>query len=178
MREFKFLFDPDVKGLRDWHNWLDANRGDRAQLRRAQSPDDVLLTTAFAHFLQHMPRRWSEDLAITDAALVAAVLARVRQDDSKTSFAKALASPKVGGTKARMSELRFQQLQKSHTPEDFFKRLCRAVALLGGEVNIPALANDILHWLKENRTAPAIKAQDRLAVRWASDYYANFKTSN
>ena len=177
MNEFRFLSEHDVERLRKWHQWLDDNRGDRSQLRRAQSPDDVLLTPAFAHFLQQLPQRWSEEIAITDAAFVAAVLARVKQDDSKTSFAKALALPRDGGSKAVMSELRFQQLQKSRNPEDFFKHLCRALLLLRGKVNLAALANDILHWLKENRFAPARKAQERLAVRWASDYYANFNSN-
>jgi CRISPR system Cascade subunit CasB len=173
------LDQEDCKALLTWWGWLDDHsRGDRAVLRRASSPDDVLLTPAFAHFLQKMPTRWVENKAIrlSDAAMVAAVVARVKKHDgSKKSFATSLASAKEGGSKAAMSELRFQQLQKSRTPEEFFPRLCRAIDLLGGRVNIISMADDALHWLSENRSGPASKPDKRLAVRWASDYYAALK---
>lgn len=172
------LDQDDYKALLAWWSWLDDNRGDRAVLRRAGSPEDVLLTPAFAHFLQKMPPRWVKNDAVllSDAALVAAVIARVKiHDDSKRSFATSLASAKEGGSKAAMSELRFQQLQKSRTPDEFFSRLCRAVDLLGRKVNIISLADDILHWLAENRFGPASKPEKRLAVRWASDYYTALK---
>lgn len=180
----KKLNDQDVKCLKSWWHWLDDNRGDRAQLRRAESPDDILLTPAFAHFLQKMPESWrkgesekGEKLLITDMGMIAAVLARVKTEpnDSDITFAKSLAKAKEGGSKAAMSELRFQQLQKSRTPEDFYIRICRAVNLLGGKVNIASLADDIAHWLAEFRYGPASKPADRLAVRWASDYYAVYK---
>jgi len=173
------LDQEDCSALLSWWNWLDDNRGDRAILRRANSPDDVLLTSAFAHFLQKMPSKWSDNkhsLPLTDAAMVAAIIARVKiHDATRTSFAKALASPKEGGSKAAMTELRFQQLQKSRTPEDFFSRLSRAVDLLGRKTNILSLADDTLHWLNEHRFGPSSKPMERLAVRWASDYYAAFK---
>jgi CRISPR system Cascade subunit CasB len=113
---------------------------------------------------------------LTDAAMIAAVVARVKtSDDRKKSFATSLASAKEGGSKAAMSELRFQQLQKSRTPEEFFLRLCRAIDLLGRKVNIISMADDALHWLSENRFGPDSKPDKRLAVRWASDYYAALK---
>lgn len=172
------LDQDDCKALLTWWGWLDDNRGDRAVLRRAESPDDALLSPAFAHFLQKMPMRWieTETIPLTDAAMVAAVIARVKEHDgSLKSFAAALASAKEGGSKAAMSELRFQQLQKSRTPDEFFTRLCRAVDLLGCKVNIISLADDILHWLNESRFGPASRPTERLAVRWASDYYTALK---
>ncbi|MDP0562630.1 MAG: type I-E CRISPR-associated protein Cse2/CasB [Candidatus Endonucleobacter sp. (ex Gigantidas childressi)] len=175
----KVLSSETLTRLLAWWHWLDDNRGDRAELRRAESPEDILLTPAFSHFLQQMPEDWddSKKIQIQDAAMVAAVLARVKTAESnkKTTFATALAKPKEKRGKAAMSELRFQQLQKSRTPDDFFRRVCRAVALLNGKANIACLADDVLHWLQEHRYGPASKAQDRLAVRWASDYYAAFK---
>ena len=173
--------EDDLKPLLAWWHWLDepGNSGARALLRRAVNPEDIMLTPAFAHFLQAMPDRWSGNKAIqlSDTAMVAAVLARVKErpKDLELSFARSLAQPKEKGGKAAMSELRFQQLQKSRTPDDFFRRICRAVALLNGKANIASLADDILYWLREHRDGPASKAQDRLAVRWASDYYAVFK---
>ncbi|MDP2347151.1 MAG: type I-E CRISPR-associated protein Cse2/CasB [Gammaproteobacteria bacterium] len=173
----RILTTEETSGLMKWWVTLDKNRGDRAQLRRAQSPEDILLTPAFSHFLRQMPENWSENkkIRLTDAAMVAAVVARVTKSDPRFSFAKSLASPREGGTKAVMSELRFRQLQKSRSEEEFFTRICRAVDLLHRQANIASLADDILHWLGELRFGPADKPMDRIAVKWASDYYANFK---
>jgi len=177
MKVYQYLTEHDVNQLRAWHAWLDDNRADRAQLRRAQSPEDILLSPAFAHFLGRMPERWQDPgtINLLDAAMVSAVLARVKIDDVKHSFATALAMPKESAGRAAMSELRFQQLQKSRTPEDFFRRICRAVALLGGKANIASLADDILQWLLEYRYAPERRPDQRLALRWATDYYTALK---
>ncbi len=180
MTDYRKLSVADTDQLKEWWHWLDSNRGDRAQLRRASVADDILMTSAFSHFLQKMPRYWGvaegqKGIALSDAAMVAAVLAKVQAPDEKNSFSRALALPKEGGSKAVMSELRFQQLQKSRSPDEFFTRICRAVDMLGGKVNITSLADDILHWLSEFRFGPSSRPQGRLAVRWATDYYAVFK---
>jgi len=184
MIKLKKISEEDSGCLKQWWKWLDNNRGDRAQLRRASNADDVLLTPAFSHFLHAMPKNWREgstgkgaSLSISEIAVIAAVLARVKSEPSKAgvSFAKSLALPKEAGGKAPMSELRFQQLQKSRSPEVFFTLVCRAVNLLGGKANITSLADDISHWLIEFRNGPASKPENRLAVRWASEYYAAFK---
>lgn len=166
----------DAECLRRWWCSLDENRGDRAQLRRAQSPDDILLTPAFAHFLQILPKAWIDDMRLFDLAMVAAILARVKNDvsDENVTLAKSLSVPK-DAKKPVMSELRFQQLQKSRTPQEFFIRLCRAIQLLGGTANVVLLTEDILHWLAEHRYGPSSKPEQRLAVRWASDYYMQIK---
>lgn len=169
------LTEKDKTFLVAWHKGLDQNRGDRAVLRRASSFDDILLLPAFMRFIHQMPSEWLalKDYQLVDAAMVAALVARVTDNkDEKHTFARSLATPaKEGGSKPAMSELRFQQLQKSRTPEDFFRRVQRAVDLLGGKVNICSLAEDVLLWMKEQRYGPASKPQDRLAIRWATDYY-------
>ena len=180
MKDYRRLNEQDIAQLTTWWQSLQTNRGGRAQLRRAKSPDDILLTSAFAQFLRHMPGYWSVDpgakgIWINDAAMVAAALSRVKDNACSNSFATSLAQPKEKGGNAAMSELRFQQLQKSRTEAEFFTRICRAIDLLGGKANIASLADSILHWLVEYRFAPATRPQDRLAVKWASDYYAVFK---
>lgn len=160
-----------------WWQWLEESRGYRAILRRASSPSDVLLTPAFAHFIRSV---WSSDadyvhLHISDAAVLAAVIARVKINNKANSFAKSLALPKDGGSKAVMSELRFMQLQKASTEEEFFTRICRAIKMLDGKVSIESLVDDILLWLREFRQGYARDPQNRLAVRWATDFYTNYK---
>jgi len=170
------LRDPETREkLRKWWESLEDNRGARARLRRAEHPDDVLLTEPFFQFLCQMPADWSEPANLSTSAIIAATLAHVRQ-----SFASQLASPnKEVSDKPCMSEFRFQQLQKSRDPEEFFMRLLRAVRLADNKVNLFSLADSILHWMKEYRFGINREPQKRLAVRWANDYYvASSKAKN
>lgn len=169
---YRFL-NPQATGgrLLEWWKWLDENRGDRARLRRAEKPDDVLLTGAFSRFLSEMPESWSDSGQLPASALVAAILAHVKGNQDTATFAAQLATPRDGGDKPRMSELRFQQLQKSNDPGEFFRRLLRAVRMLDGNVNILSLANDALHWMHEYQRGIDRNPQARLAFCWANDYY-------
>jgi len=86
------------------------------------------------------------------------------------SFAEQLATP-TRGEKSPISELRFQQLLKSRTTDDFYRRVLRAIRLMDGKVNITSLANDIIHWHQEFDNQIDRKPSNRLAVRWATDYF-------
>ncbi|WP_299946910.1 type I-E CRISPR-associated protein Cse2/CasB [uncultured Microbulbifer sp.] len=179
MAGYQYLNREEVRRLRDWHTGLNdkGGHGDRARLRRAVEPMDVVPTPTFVRFLQAMPECWQNngDIPLEDAALVATLVAHVKTDKPSAppkSFAHYLATSREGSSKPAMSELRFSQLQKSRDLTDFYRRLVRALALLKGDVDIAALANDLLHWQRERRTTPTRRVQDRLAVRWASDYYA------
>jgi CRISPR system Cascade subunit CasB len=187
MSHYYFFEYEDIQALQRWHKWLDDNRGDRARLRRAESPEDILLTEAFSHFLQKMPETdaWRKNLATS--ACIAGALSQVKIDKQSNSrihnkkdsdkvkvmasFAEQLATPLDAKSKAPMSELRFQQLQKSTSPEDFYRRIIRAIRLLNGQVNILSLANDIIHWHREFEHPSSHSPANRLAVRWATDYF-------
>lgn len=178
MQSIRYLNDQLVcSKLREWWNWLDKNRGDRARLRRIESGADAVLTDAFRHLLDYvpelmeqLPKRWSEAQRLSGLALVAAILAHVKKDVEDKSFASQLAAPKIGD-KPRMSTPRFQQLQISHDPEEFYRRMLRAVRLLESNVNIVSLADNILHWLDEHYWGVDRNPQNRLIFSWASDYY-------
>lgn len=199
MREdYYFLDTAEKQALQRWHTWLDDNRGDRARLRRAESPEDILLTDAFFHFLEQMNKaspHWSQNKPMLTSASMAGAISHVKTDkqtpsklynskendaSKKTaSFAEQLATPSDGKSKAPMSELRFQQLQKSPTTDDFYRRIIRAIRLLDGNVNIVSLANDIIHWHREFEYQIDRQPAKRLAVRWATDYFtALSKNSN
>jgi CRISPR system Cascade subunit CasB len=171
VNEQKFWTEEAQQKLRSWFSWLQENRGDRARMRRAETPDDVVLSEPFFNFLRQMPEVWALQQNLPIAAMIAAVLAHVKDNDGKKSFAAQLASTKPGTDRSRMSELRFQQLQKSRTPDEFFRRLIRAVKLADGQVNILSLADSIRRWMNEYRYGTSLKPFDRLAVRWANDYY-------
>ncbi|MGR9116780.1 MAG: type I-E CRISPR-associated protein Cse2/CasB [Gammaproteobacteria bacterium] len=195
MNQYPFLEFDDQKALQHWHQWLEDNRGDRARLRRAEGPEDILLTDAFFHFLEKMPDtdRWRKNMLVS--ASVAGALSVVKTNKQSisriykskdagssvkpASFAEQLATPTEGKSKAPMSELRFQQLQKSKTIDDFYRRILRAIRLLDGNVNILSLANDIIHWHREYQHTIDRNPNNRLAVRWATDYFtalANIKS--
>lgn len=169
------LTPEEIKELKSWHAWLDDNRGDRARLRRAESAEDILLTDAFFHFLNKMPQpfpqKLPEDQRLYVAATIAGLISHVEEDDSTRSFPTQLATPQAGKNKAPMSELRFQQLQKSPTIDDFYRRIIRAIRLLGKSVNIASLANDIIHWHQEFEKPIGRHPAKRLAVHWATDYF-------
>jgi CRISPR system Cascade subunit CasB len=182
MSEYRFLTLAEINTLQRWHHWLDDNRGDRARLRRAERPEDILLTDAFYHFLEKMSENWRKKKNIFTSAAVAGLLAHIKEDrqtlseiyenkpKKMASFAEQLAGP-TKRKKPPMSELRFQQLQKSRTTGDFYRRVLRAIRLLDGKVNIPSLANDIIHWHQEFNNQIDHKPSNRLAVRWATDYF-------
>ncbi len=183
---YNFLSFEEQKSLQHWHRRLDDNRGDRARLRRAERPEDILLTDAFFNFLQRMPEGWRERMPMLTSAAVAGLLSHVKEnrqalsrgyqpkDKNKqrniASFAEQLATP-AKSKKPPMSELRFQQLQKSLTTDDFYRRILRAIRLLDGKVNISSLANDIIHWNQEFDNQIDREPAKRLAVRWATDYF-------
>jgi CRISPR system Cascade subunit CasB len=186
MSEYRFLTLAEINTLKRWHHWLDNNRGDRARLRRAEGPEDILLTDAFFNFLNLMPESWRENNPMFTSAAVAGLVAHVKEDrqilskgfqpkdknkpKKMASFAEQLATPGKS-KKPPMSELRFQQLQKSRTTSDFYRGVLRAIRLLDGKVNISSLANDIIHWHQEFDNQIARKPSNRLAVRWATAYF-------
>ena len=187
MREFYFLTMAENNALQHWHRRLDDNRGDRARLRRAERPEDILLTQAFFQFLQKMPESWREKNPMFTSAAVAGLLSHIKEnrqvlskvnppkDEDKPKkmapFAEQLATLAKGKEKPPMSELRFQQLQKSRTTADFYHRVLRAIRLLDCKVNIPSLARDIIQWHREFDNQIDRKPGNRLAVRWATDYF-------
>ena len=176
---YRFLNDSeDCHRLMSWWEALKEKRGDRARLRRAETPADVLLTDAFFRFLQQMPAAWADTERLLSSAVIAATLAHVMEPRVGETFAAQLAAPKEGGKRARMSELRFQRLQKSRDPEEFFMRLLRAIRLADSSVNIFSLAESILHWMNEYRYGVDREPQKRLAVRWATDYYKEVMKHN
>lgn len=175
----RFLNDSDdCPRLLAWWQSLDGNRGDRARLRRADTPADVLLTEPFFRFLQQMPDAWAAPERLLSSALIAAILSHVKEPRDGQTFATQLALPRQSGKKAHtgepcMSALRFQQLQKSRDPDEFFRRLLRAIRLAESKVNIISLTESILHWMNEYRYGVDREPQKRLAIRWATDYYTS-----
>jgi len=188
----------DHQVLENWWRWLDDNRGHRAKLRRADSADDIMMMDAFYTFLysKHNPALplstpWKDTKNFHAAALVCGLLARVKKnslsmikkeamteeqdafkkESKQASFAECLAMPNSGGNSPIMSELRFQRLQKSESVDVFYLNMCRAIDLLKGDVPIHSMIDDVLLWYKEFENGLDKEPRNRLAIRWASDYF-------
>ena len=171
-----------IDKILSWHSWLNNRKsgqrlsgyGHRAILRRAASAEDVLLSEAFYKFLHEMSQTaWRSDGEhLYASAMVVGLLAHVDEHISEMSFAAQLAADPDDNNRACMSLLRFQILQKSPTPEDFYRHMLGAIKLRRGKVNIKSMIEGILLWLDEfNRPPDDTPAMQRLAVIWANDYY-------
>jgi CRISPR system Cascade subunit CasB len=193
MSGYHLITSGEQSALQHWHRSLKDNRGDRARLRRAERPEDVLLCDAFFHFLNQMPEGWREQKPLFTSAAVAGLLAHVEEDrqiesrgyqpkdenkpKNMASFAELLARP-IKGERPPVSELRFQQLQKSRNTDEFYRGVIRAINLLSGRVNIPSLSNDVIHWHQEFNSHVDREPAKRLAVRWATDYFTALPKEN
>jgi len=169
--QYQMISSGDCQRLVCWWESLKEKRGDRARLRRAERPDDILLTEPFFTFLKQMPDAWAKKEKLLALAIIAGVLSHVDENINDKTFAAQLASSKKGGNKACVSELRFQQLQKSHDPDEFFRRLLRSVRLVGSGINIISLAESVFLWVNEYCYGVDREPQKRLAIRWATEYY-------
>jgi CRISPR system Cascade subunit CasB len=168
--------------LREWFKSLYDNKGERAGLRRCTSPDQVFMTPGFQRLARHFGELYKDkgkDQLYGVLACAAGVIAHVKNDIAAPdkTFAKQMAMNKPDSDKPVVSQLRFNQLQKSYSWDEFYRRLIRSVKLIGGDVNIVSLTDAIFHWGKEFDGQFEQKPMNRLQVRWAADYYhiANIK---
>ncbi len=129
-------------------------RGALARLRRAATPLDVMqepealrLIVALGH--SHAPHR---------AAVLAGVLASVRESDDIT-VARSVGRGHLDGTEnVILSEARFRRLLQS-TEDERMEHMRRLVRLLKGKAHVPSLADGILFW------------GERVKQRWILEYY-------
>jgi CRISPR system Cascade subunit CasB len=96
------------------------------------------------------------------AALIAAVLAHVRENDGRK--VAAAAGEKVGDDRRILHPLRLRRLFAVRTPGDCLIAFRRLVALLDDKANVADLAASLLDW-------PDAVRGDRRRTRWAFDYY-------
>ncbi|OTA16872.1 type I-E CRISPR-associated protein Cse2/CasB [Xenorhabdus vietnamensis] len=102
-------------------------------------------------------------------AMIAMTLVYVKTNTT-TNLATA-AGTKTENDKPTVSTHRFAQLQAAKTPEEFIIRLRRILQQLKGQVSVLSLARDIEKWMKEHHQPRPRRANKRLSVQWAMDYY-------
>ncbi|MFM9938435.1 MAG: type I-E CRISPR-associated protein Cse2/CasB [Hyphomicrobiaceae bacterium] len=140
--------------------------GDRAalaRLRRASSVMEAAAEPATADLYKKLGLQYpARDLA--RAAVVAAVLAHVREASSE-KIARAIGTPRAGdGSTAILTPLRLKRLLAAREPDDILIAFRRVVAILGHTANIRDLALQVLAWTDAERG-------DITRTRFAFDYH-------
>lgn len=185
------LNDAQQRWVRDWWRALQPRadedeaipgalaalgRGDRAQLRRCDSVDELLAQRSVLSLASRLValsdgRRFLADDASSyeRIAWVGGVLALIKEDagDSKSL---AFHLSKQAGDRPKMSELRFKALLRSSTMDQLFKHWRRAVQLAKNKTDVVRLADDLLGWMMETSETP-IQNSNSVKFHWAYDYY-------
>lgn len=173
------LAAPGERGVRALEWWkrycdpLDGDPGTRARLRRCRSTVEALSIPAAVSLARQLGApgdgagdddwRWAVGLDL------ARVLAHVSEHDPGQrpmraagwkTFPDDRKESEAGEDRPRLSEVRFRRLLDTARGEEQVVAFIRLIKLLGGTVNVAALAEDFWHW------------SDRTKRRWAFDYYA------
>jgi len=174
MNNIVVLCNPDdQKHLMEWWNTMHSNRAGRAELRRAEKPEAVFLTEGF-HMLwrEFVGSYWAKEKNLLGLAAVAGILAYI-DTDGNLSFASACAT---GADGPPVSELRFSQLQKSHSLDEFYTRMRRILHILKNKANIISVADDVLHWYVETLQGEKDNnPRKHILVRWGMEYFQSLK---
>lgn len=149
-----------------------ASTAQKAQLKRCSTIDDAMLSEGFRNLWLVLPDSIIDKAKPQDIecwATIAAALVYVKED-SEQNLATA-AAQKNSNEKSIVSELRFSQLQNSKTPDEFLRRMRRILQQIDGKTSVTTLINDIQQWFKEHYSFRTNSPANRIAVRWAMDYY-------
>jgi CRISPR system Cascade subunit CasB len=158
---------PSYVILQDWWQALENDRGGRAALRRAATLTEVMLCPAFHRLLNDLRQA---GYAVPESrypklAAIAGLAARVRAE-TDDGLAKRMGTPKSGGDKAAVSELRMRRLLACDDLEELYTLLRRALSLLDDRANLTDLAAVVWHWTPMDE-----KRANDPRRRMAYDYY-------
>jgi CRISPR type I-E-associated protein CasB/Cse2 len=139
------------------------NPGALARLRRADLASAAIEEVTIDLFTALASRSTlSRGTLFERTALVAAVLAHVRANDTRK--VAAAAGTKIGDDRRVLNPLRLRRLFAARTPAECLLAFRRLVAILDRQANVDDLAESLLDW-------PDAKYGERRRTRWAFDYY-------
>ncbi len=160
----------DQARLKGWWQTLQEYPGERAQLRRCETPSDVLVQRGFHRISRSFPWWNKQDDDVLALATVAGVLSHVKSEYPHF-FPAQLGQEKDNNGKPLMSELRFQQLLASQNWEEFYSNFRRAVQLAGYAANILSIADGIFLWARDKKNLLKENPRKRFSFLWADAYY-------
>lgn len=147
-------YDDEAKAARAWWSMLQPKpgtgyAGDRAALARLRRCATILAAMSEPATLDLFRRmgfsRTNAGRDLPRAALLAAVLANVRDDTGKPRFAEAIGAPPGGKpADAKLKPSRFKRLIAAREPDDLLTAYRRAVALLDGRADVRDVARQLL----------------------------------
>jgi len=144
--DLKKMSDSLVKWRNDLHE--PHRRGARAELRRAKTITDVIMTPTY----QRLCSRLGEELESFNKqdkerlAFIAGLLSHIREV-SKTKLAKDMAA----GSPACVSELRFRRLLQHERDDRFYGAMIRVIRMLKYRVNAYDLIESMYYWNDEKK---------------------------
>lgn len=140
----------------------------KAQLKRCHSIHAIMLTAGFRDLWLSLPHNKASNIECW--AILAGALVYVKQNIQQ-NIAQAAGS-KGKNDKSVVSELRFARLQEAKTADDFLRYLRRTLQQVNSEVAVMALIKDVQQWFFEQRSLRPQRADKRISVRWAMEYYS------
>lgn len=161
--------NPDFwKALYTWWSSLEHDRGQRATLRRADSPAGILIEPAYWRGPVAALKRAGIELDHADTerlALPVGILAHARALAEKHHFARQLALLGKGGQDVR--DVRFRRLLAVHDEDrdGLYRMLIRLTRMLDGVVHTRSIVLGGFYW------------NDATRLNWARQYYTAPKTN-
>lgn len=141
--------------LLEWWNGL--SKGNRAELRRCSSLEEIALLGSFHDLrLRLVPMVSVDPLRL---AAVAGLASHVKEDNPSLKIAQQMAIKKPGSEMPVVSELRFRRLLAINDISELYRTMIRMIRILGGEVNLLSLAESVYWW------------NIRTKKQFASDYF-------
>jgi CRISPR type I-E-associated protein CasB/Cse2 len=149
-----------------WHNLQPdpkaGNPGDRAAAARLRHAGGILEASMEAATIELCRAFGAGYQEMNNVALIAAVLADLRQDDSRQTIARALGGP--DDVSRLCKPLRFQRILEATDADAQLTAFRRALALLKHSGHAADLAASLLEWNDPIR-------RDSRRQRWLYDYY-------
>ncbi|MEZ5478747.1 MAG: type I-E CRISPR-associated protein Cse2/CasB [Thiolinea sp.] len=144
-------------------------RGLRAELRHCHQVDVAMMQRGFLSLSRGLPELDRHHLA--GLSIIAVTLA-IAVRPVKASLPALLGQEtKQGSKKPVFSELRFQKLLASDSPDTLLKNLQRALMQVDKQANPLLLADSILHWETERQNPDGFTGRRRWRYQWANAYY-------
>lgn len=147
-----------VNVIYNWWEGLVKNSADCARLRRAGSLMKAMLEPATLNLARQLGAKIDD---LEDIALIAAILANVRENKTAQSVARMLGTPEGQPV---CSSLRLRRLLEAPKGESQLAAFRRALALLDHKANVRDLSRSLLEWNHPMRGT-------RRRQQWLYDYY-------
>lgn len=145
----------------------------RAELKRCKSAEMAILTPGFRALWFNLPEKITKSpisKTLECWGTIAVLLAYVKNaNDYSIAYAAGLKTDNK--EKSVVSELRFAQLQQAKSEEDFLRRARRILNQLNGNVSPIRLMQDTRKWFNEFYQDSLVKSDEKIAIRWAMEYY-------